>query len=372
MEKAKTAIIVVLMCIITGITSIYIYKKYDKANEDIKKDSEKRTENNTQKGNNTVTPSNNNSGSTETEKVVVTPTESVVTLNVEVKNNRFYVNGNMVDFYTPSEVRANNNVHSEDEFYCNGTEKTGYRYEQVGDVLFVQVEPCNTIYITENYFVDATGKILKKVNGYLPDITLSTTDPFIEIAKITDNSIYLIVRDTGIILGSEQPVCDRIAAGKQEDIARYVDKITYENGEFTVEYAVDKTTFAQYRVIRKINCPDVVADYGNSKAVEGTTDEVAAIKDNKLLILNDKNEVLSELATLDSNNYEIYSAKFINTDDKLCKVSNAGTYIFLSKRVTNGNGEKVYAIYYNGKYGTHSELTEQDATGAFGNLVSCK
>lgn len=367
MEKAKTVIIVVLMCIIAGVTSIVVYKNYEKANDEIKNDNKNRTENNVQKENNTVTPSTNN------ESNVVTPTQSVVTLNVEVKGNKFYVNGNMVDFYTPSEVRANEYAHTEDEFYCNGSnEKTTYKYEQVGDILFVSIEPCNTIYIQENYFVDANGKILKKINGYLPDITLSTTDPFMNVEKISENSIYLSVKNKDIILNSDSAICDKIAQGNQNDVALYVDKITYANGEFTLENAVDTKSFNEYRMIKKINCPEVIIDYEKSKAVDGTTDEVAAIKDNKLLILNDKNEVLSELATLDSNNYEIYSAKFINTDDKLCTVSNAGTYIFLSTRVTNGNGEKVYAIYYNGKYGTHSELTEQDATGAFGNLVTCK
>lgn len=196
-------------------------------------------------------PKENNSGTQKTEE----PKKENVVLNVEVKDNLLYVNNNKVDFYSVSAIKGN--YANENEFYCsNGVEQsieTKYDLYKMNDVILVKLTPCNYDYqYVENYFVDANGKVLKKINGANADIELSINDTLFDVEKVEENTIYLSTTvDRAKYYGGV--VCNKIKAGNGDEIVEYVDKITYANGEFKLEKAVSKTTYNEYNASGKNN-----------------------------------------------------------------------------------------------------------------------
>lgn len=176
-------------------------------------------------------------------------------INVEIKNNMFYVNNNKVDFYSVSDLR--NNYTDESSFYCaNGEddnyEPTAFEYKVLDNFVFAKFKPCRAIYAYSYYLVDENGKIMKKINGQNADIKLSIDHEYINVEKVEGNSIYLSTKEYSQYVN--YTVCDKITNGQGNEGYKYIDKITYNNGEFKVEKAVETITYNEYKTENAISC----------------------------------------------------------------------------------------------------------------------
>ena len=172
-----------------------------------------------------------------------------VELNVEIKNNRFYVNGNMVDFYSKSalsnaEYEQYGYYKTEDEYYNNFE----YKYEKVGEVLYVYTYQNNMLDTDEYYFVSSDGKVLEEINEENSTIKLSSTSAVLDVKKIEDNSIYFEVEPIILRIGGTDGYCEAVKRYGLDGAAVYIDKVTYlGNGKFKLDKAVDIITYGEYQ-----------------------------------------------------------------------------------------------------------------------------
>ena len=179
------------------------------------------------------------------------PSNEVVTgkIIVEEKNNMLYVNNNKIDFYSVSDAAKKYDYTSEDDFYNRDSAGAGYIYYIIGDVVFVRFSASGEAFSDELYFVDNNGKIIKKINGENADMILSRNTDIIDSVEVRRNflSVYFIIKNSDVAMGSEAAICDRFAKGEENEIAVYVDRIAYlGNGEFKLYKAVETMTYEQY------------------------------------------------------------------------------------------------------------------------------
>lgn len=154
------------------------------------------------------------------------------TLNVQVKDDMFYVNDHMVDLY---EECSNDNI-SEEEFY--NSEEIKYNYEIVGDIVYLELKSQECL---ARVFIDSDGHIIERLENM--DLSLSTDkeDPnslvTYEVSKVEGNSIYLKVRRF-----YESAACTDVLNNNEDAIYSTIDKITYlDDGTFKIEKGISDT-----------------------------------------------------------------------------------------------------------------------------------
>lgn len=226
-KKNNTIITVVITLLVVAVLGLGGFIVYDKV---INK-GDNKTNSNTQENN------NSNEG------------QKTVALNVEIKNNRFYVNGNQVDFYSKSKLSNIENdqygyYKTENDYYNN----CEYKYEKVGEVLYVNARQNNMLGVDEYYFVSSDGKILEIINGENSTIELSSTSALLDVEKIEGNSIYFKVEPIILKINGTDGYCQAVKNYGIDGTAIYIDKVTYlGNGKFKLDKAVDKITYGEYQ-----------------------------------------------------------------------------------------------------------------------------
>ena len=237
-RQLSTGIVVLITTLVIALIGTISFIVYDKV---IKKDEVKEPTTN-EENNEIKEPVTNEENN---------PSNEVVKgeMNVEVKNNMLYVNNNKVDFYSVSDLVKAYNYTSEDDFYNRNSVSASYSYNIIGDVVFVRFVSAAIAYDAEYYFVDNNGKIIKKINGENADMILSINTSIIDSVEVRRNfhSVYFIIKNSDVAMGSEAAICDRFAKGEENEIAVYVDRIAYlGNGEFKLYKAVETMTYEQY------------------------------------------------------------------------------------------------------------------------------
>lgn len=176
------------------------------------------------------------------------PSNEIERKEINIKfdeNHMLYVNDNKVDFYNESDYKLY--ITNESEFYYRNNEFIEYEYEVIDDVVFVKTVVPFVLYGEEYYFIDATGKIIKKIGGTNSDIEFSVNSLIQKTELKESNSIYFTINNSDIAFNSECAICDRLSKGEQNEIAVYVDRITYlGNGEFKLDKAVETMTYDEY------------------------------------------------------------------------------------------------------------------------------
>lgn len=294
-----------------------------------------------------------------------TPTPSDESkINVEVKDNMLYVNGNKVDLYSVSSIK--NNYENENEFYCSNVVGKSAQLSTypMKDIVLVKFTPCNYEYqYVENYFVDASGKVLKTINGKNADIELSINDTVFGVEKIDGNQIYLSTTvDRAKYYGGV--VCNKIKENKGNEIVEYTDKITYENGEFKLDKAVETKTYNEYFE----NGNNIDSCSVKSNNIEGIDNYKIAYIDvlNRLKLVKAGERI--DLVTLDkSANYGFIESRYIDSNDIKCNASKNGIYIFLTDNETNST---TYVIFYDTDTGEKSDLLNV-TNGSADSLITC-
>lgn len=154
------------------------------------------------------------------------------TLNVQVKDDIFYVNDHMVALY---EECSNDNI-SEEEFY--NSEEIQYNYEIVGDNIYLEFKSQEC---WDRFFIDSDGNIIERLSNM--DLSLSTDKEdsnslvTYEVSKVEGNSIYLKVRRF-----YESAACTDVLNNNEDATYSTIDKITYlEDGTFKIEKGISDT-----------------------------------------------------------------------------------------------------------------------------------
>lgn len=173
-------------------------------------------------------------------KIEDTPIENPekATLNVQVKDDMFYVNDNKVDLYKEC---SNENI-SEEEFY--NSEETQYKYEIVGDIVYLELESQGCL---DRFFINRNGKIIERLSNM--EFSLSTDEEdsnslvTYEVSKVEGNSIYIKVRRF-----YESAACTDVLNNNENATYSTIDKITYlDDGTFKIEKGISDTmTSGQY------------------------------------------------------------------------------------------------------------------------------
>ena len=155
-----------------------------------------------------------------------------VTLNVQVKDDMFYVNDHKVTLY---EECSNDNI-SEEEFY--NSEEIQYNYEIVGDIIYLELKSQEC---WDRFLIDSDGNIIERLSNM--DLSLSTDKAdqnslvTYEVSKVEGNSIYLKVRRF-----YESAACTDVLNNNEDATYSTIDKITYlEDGTFKIEKGISDT-----------------------------------------------------------------------------------------------------------------------------------
>ena len=349
MDKLKAFVVILIILGIVGGTVWYVYDQVNKFNKDY--DNRMADRYDIPNGQDKTDDKKDEEG-----------------IKVEEKDNILYVNGNKVDFYSKSNIR--DKYDNENAFYCsNGVEKRidvkNYETYNMKDVVLVKLTPCNYDYqYVENYFVDSNGKVLRSVNGENADIELSINDALFDVKKIEDNQIYLSTTvDRAKYYNSR--VCDKIKEDKGNEIVEYTDKITYENGEFRLDKAVETTTYIKYYENGKNGVPCIV-ESNNIEDVENYKRVYIDVLNQ--LKINKTSETVN-LTTLDkSTKYSFIESRYIDSNDTKCNASKDGLYIFLTDNKANPS---TYVIFYDINTGEKSELLNV-TDGSADSLITCK
>ena len=158
-------------------------------------------------------------------------------MDVTMKDNIVYVNGNKVDMYTLFNKRNSYriNYNNETEFYAHrdgGTDAT-LEYEIIDDIVFIDYSPANTLGM-ELMFADKNGKI-----NY--DASEKAGFGGIQFYNVEGKDIIL---EHGRYSLLESTVCDKVALGLGNEIAITYDKIRYlGNNEFDIEKKYKELTY---------------------------------------------------------------------------------------------------------------------------------
>ncbi len=299
-------------------------------------------------------------------------------IRVEEKDGMLYVNGNKVDFYSAFENK-NFYVKEEDFYICNNV-ANGYlaadgniyngdlydmQYVILDDLVYVTISPCYYMTYT-NYFIDREGKIVKSLGGskVSADINLSGDILYsnkIKATKVEGNSIYFTTYDP-VELYLEYYCSNISGTSKENEIYEYVDKITYVNGEFNLEKAIETKTYKEYAA-SGYNCTtnNVYYNMGdeatpNKKQYTNYLDMFKEPYYGGYMII--KNEVslddtIKSVCIYENNNLECFS----NDDDGK---NNLSKY-FGSSNCTTKNGvecknEKFTCNYLNNKISCSSSM----------------
>lgn len=154
------------------------------------------------------------------------------TLNVQVKDDMFYVNDHMVTLY---EECSNDNI-SEEEFY--NSEEIQYNYEIVGDIVYLELKSQGC---WDRFFIDSDGNIIERLSNM--DLSLSTDKEdsnslvTYEVSKVEGNTIYLKVRRF-----YESAACTDVLNNNEDATYSTIDTITYlGDGTFKIAKGISDT-----------------------------------------------------------------------------------------------------------------------------------
>ena len=222
--NSNKIVIIIIGILVLGLGGYFVYDNVIKGNS--QKNDNVENENSKDDNENSTNDGINSKEEDDTAKMDVT-----------MKDNIVYVNGNKVDMYTlfnkPNSYRINYN--NETEFYAHrdgGTDAT-LEYEIIDDIVFIDYSPANTLGM-ELMFADKNGKI-----NY--DASEKAGFGGIQFYNVEGKDIIL---EHGRYSLLESTVCDKVALGLGNEIAITYDKIRYlGNNEFDIEKKYKELTY---------------------------------------------------------------------------------------------------------------------------------